>query len=424
MSAQYHDPNQRLSTSPPRSDAWMTLFSAWLAITTTSGYAFSVGVYQDIYSREHDTSVISEGWIGATQLFLMLAVSLPAGMQHDSGQFLSLFQVGSIIFVLGLLILMINESAAFYVKFFYMQSILMGVGAGMVYVPFLAVQADLWGHRSTPAMGIASSGLFVGGTVFPIIQEKMLHNGAVFAQSVRVSLLFTFIGLLVAIICYITESDSDASELLQPRPAGEKLTSLKELLTDAPYMCVAIGGLFMNWGIYFAYIYLQPLVLDHGKDQSFAFHIISILSGAAIPGCILSPLAAEKLGTMNLFTASAFCCPVILAWAFFPATSISGVVVFATLFGFFVGAWFSLLPAVFVNMRNSTVRELGTQMGLAFAVGSVAVLTGTPIYSQLLWPTSQWRPIAFSAVAAMTTGAILFLAARQLMVRRMGTQML
>ncbi|KAI0037924.1 MFS general substrate transporter [Auriscalpium vulgare] len=417
MSAQYHDPNRRLETSPSQSDAWMTLFGAWLAIISTSGSAFAVGVFQDIHSRKPDPSSNIVGWIGATQLFLILAVSLPAGIRHDSGHFKTIFAAGVLIFILGLILLAHNETNASYVQFFYPQSILLGVGAGMVYIPSLAVQTDYWGQRSTLAIGIATSGLFVGGTVFQIMLEQMLNNGAVFAQSVGMSVLFLCVGLPVAFYCCIIGSDSD---VLPPRPAGELLTSLKELLTDAPYMCVAIGGLFMNWGIYFAYIYLQPLVLDHGKDQSFAFHIISILSGAAIPGCILSPLAAEKLGTMNVFTASAFCCPVILAWAFFPATSISDVVVFAALFGFFVGAWFSLLPAVFINMRNST-RELGTQMGFAFAVGSVAVLTGTPIYSQLLGPTFQWTtPIAFSAVAAMTTGATWFLVARHLMIRRLG----
>ncbi|KAI0042199.1 MFS general substrate transporter [Auriscalpium vulgare] len=385
MSLQYHDPNQRQpSSSRPRSEAWTTLFSAWLTIAASSGYAFSVGAYQDMYTREHGASAKSVHWIGAIQLFLILVVSLPAGMQHDSGHFDSLCNFGPFIFACGIVLLSMNESDFYDPYLAYAQSIAIGVGAGMVYVPYLSAQADR--PRSMLAMGIASSGLFVGGTVFPLILQRLLHDGVAFADSATLSLFLAIDVLVVAIFC----------SLPGPLPADEKPTDVKELVTDAPYMCVAIGGLFLNLGIYFAYVYLQLFVIDHGMDHTFAVHTITTLCGAAIPGCILSALAAEKMGTMNVFTASAFCCTGMLTCAFLPATSIAGV--FAALFGFFLGAWFSLLPAVFIQMRES-IEGLGTRMGFAFAVGSVAVFTGTPIYDQLLRSTPQWtRLLAFSAV--------------------------
>ncbi|KAI0043000.1 hypothetical protein FA95DRAFT_1462162, partial [Auriscalpium vulgare] len=78
--------------------AWMTLFGAWLAIAATFGYTFTFGVYQDVYTGAHVASAIGVRWIGATQLSLLLATSLPAGMLHDSGHFRSVITTGSCFF--------------------------------------------------------------------------------------------------------------------------------------------------------------------------------------------------------------------------------------------------------------------------------------------------------------------------------------
>ncbi|KAI0046365.1 MFS general substrate transporter [Auriscalpium vulgare] len=386
------------STHPPQYPvhhggvrAWMTLFGAWLAIAATFGYTYSFGIYQDLYTREHAASATRVSWIGATQLFLLIATGLPAGKLHDLGHFRVVVTVGSVLFTFSLFMVSLLHPDK-YSLLFLSQGIGMGIGAGLVYIPVLAVQADHWGPRTSLAMGVASSGLPVGGTFFPVMLNQLLHNGVSFAWSVRAS-AFLVLGMLLVANVFIKSYPRAQS------PQGEKPSSMKELLTDAPYMCVALGGLFMNWGIYFPYFYLQLYTILHGMDPTFAFYTLTILNGAAIPGRILPNLLAQKYGALNVFTASAFSCAV-LAWAFFGAKSIAGVVAFAVIYGFFAGAWFSLLSPVFGSMSKSK-SELGMRMGFAFAVSSVAALTGTPIDGVLLGSTFPWaKPIAFSAVRA------------------------
>ncbi|KAI0040035.1 MFS general substrate transporter [Auriscalpium vulgare] len=395
--------------------AWMTLLGAWLAIASTFGYTYSFGIYQDFYTRSHAASATRVSWIGSTQLFLLIAMGLPAGKLHDLGHFRVVVGVGSLLFTFSLFMVSLAHPDKYY-ELFLSQGIGMGIGAGLVYIPVLAVQSDHWGPRRTLAMGVASSGLPVGGTFFPIMLNQLLHHGVSYAWSVRAS-AFLALGMLLAANALMTSYPRPPPTKSQQQPAG-----IKALLTDAPYMFVAIGGLFMNWGVYFPYFYLQLYTILHGMDPTFAFYTLTILNGAAIPGRILPNLLAQRYGPMNVFTASAFLCA-ILAWAFFGAKSVAGVVVFAVIYGFFAGAWFSLLSPVFSNMSKSE-RELGVRMGLAFALSSVAALTGTPIDGKLLGSTFPWsKPIAFSAVM-ITIGAVLCLVARQLLVRRLGTHIL
>ncbi|KAI0043001.1 hypothetical protein FA95DRAFT_503188 [Auriscalpium vulgare] len=263
-----------------------------------------------------------------------------------------------------------------YFKFFFTQGIVMGVGAGLVCIPSLAVQTDHWGTQSALAMGIASSGMFVGGTFFPIMLTQLLHNGVSFAWSVRASALVVLGMLLVANAC-MRQSYPRAS-------SGEKRTSMRELATDTPYIFAVIGALCTNWGFYFMYFYLQLNVVHRGVgDRAFAYYTPAILCGAAIPGAILSNLAAAKCGTLIVFAVSATACGSFVMAAILPSPSIAGTVTCAVLFGLPAGAWLSLLPPVCCTMSTSA-RESGVRLGFAFAVSAGAVLIATPINDALM----------------------------------------
>ncbi|KAI0048636.1 MFS general substrate transporter [Auriscalpium vulgare] len=393
----YHDPNQ-LHVGVRR--AWMTLFGAWLAIAATFGYTFTFGVYQDVYTGAHVASAIGVRWIGATQLSLLLATSLPAGMLHDSGHFRSVITTGSCFFTSSLFLLSFVDLGDHYFKFFFTQGIVMGVGAGLVCIPSLAVQTDHWGTHSALAMGIASSGMFVGGTFFPIMLTQLLHNGVSFAWSVRASALVVLGMLLVANAC-MWQSYPRAS-------LGDKRTSIRELVTDTPYMAAVIGGLFTNWGIYFMYFYLQLYVVHRGIDDAFAFYTPAILCGAAIPGAILSNLAAAKCGTFRVFVVSATGCGSLVVLAILPSPSIAGAVICAVLFGFPAGAWLSLLPDVYCTMSTSA-RECGVRLGFAFAVSAGAVLTATPINDALM--SQDWGLPIMLSFLIMFAGTVLCITA-------------
>ncbi|KAI0047179.1 MFS general substrate transporter [Auriscalpium vulgare] len=369
--------------------AWMTLFGAWLAIAATFGYTYSFGIYQDLYTRSHAASATRVSWIGATQVFLFIATGLPAGKLYDKGHFRVVVALGSVIYVFSLMMLSIAHTDKYY-QLFLSQGVGMGIGGGMVYVPALAVQAEHWRNRRTLAMGIASCGVPVGGTFFPIMLNQLLHHSVSFGWSVRASAFLVLGMLVVANFCMTAYPRKSANTSEQP-------TKLKDLITDAPYMCLAIGGIFIQWGLYFPYFYMQLYTILHGMDPTFAFYTLTIMNGAGIPGRILPNLLAETYGPVNMIAVASIGCA-ILAWSFFAVKSVGGVVAFAIIYGFFAGAWFALLSPVLSKMSKNE-KELGIRMGFAFALGSIGALTGTPIDGALLGSTFPWsKPIAFSAV--------------------------
>ncbi|KAI0043302.1 MFS general substrate transporter [Auriscalpium vulgare] len=430
MSAKDDNPNELLPTTQPclvdvGVHAWTTLFGAWLAIAATFGYTFTFGIYQDVYARADVASATGVRWIGATQLSVLLATSLPAGLLHDSGHFRSVVTLGSYLFTFSyvrssyrklctlftagghgrLFMLSLIDLKDHYLKFFFTQGIVMGVAAGLVCIPSLAVQAHHWGPRSTLAMGIASTGLFFGGTFFTIMLNQLLQHGVSFAWTVRVS-SFVVLGMLLVANTCMRRSCPRVEPL-----KGDKRASMRELVTDAPFMCVAIGGLFMNWGIYFVFSYLQQYVIDAGMNRAFAVYTPAILCGAAVLGGILSNLVATKYGTINAFTYTALPCTILILMVI--PTSISGVAVLATISGFPTGAWLSLLPPALRTTSTST-RDCGVRLGLGFAMSAVAVPAGTLVNNWLLGPAPQFE-WGLPAMLVMGAGVLLCVTAQYIM---------
>ncbi|KAI0043848.1 MFS general substrate transporter [Auriscalpium vulgare] len=368
--------------------AWCTLVGAWLAFAATFGYTYSFGVYQDFYTRSHAASASRISWIGSTQCFLIIAIGLPAGKLHDMGYFRHVVLTGSIIYTFSLFMLSFARPESYY-QLFLSQGVGMGIGAGLVYVPSLAVQAQHWRARRSLAMGIVSSGVPAGGIIFPILLNQVFQTSVGFAWTVRAS-AFLVLGMLVA-----------ANLLMSSYPPVAKVGQVKAgvlwLFKDIPYMLLAFSGLFMNWGLFFPYFYLQLFSFIHGMNATFSFYTLAILNSAGVLGRIIPNLFVKQLGPVNLAVAISVGCTAV-TFSLLCITSVGGIVAFALLYGFCAGAYVSLIsPALYSLSENEW--EVGIRLGLALSLSSVGALTGPPIDGALLGDTFQWsKPIAFSGV--------------------------
>lgn len=135
-----------------------------------------------------------------------------------------------------------------YYQIFLSQGIGMGIGAGILFVPAMAIQAHHWRRRRPLAIGvvtagtgfstsfsqaqytdIASKGASIGGIVFPIMLNQLLNGSVGFAWGVRAS-AFLVLGMLLA-----------ANLLMKDNPAitaitRERKQDVKALFFDIPYM--------------------------------------------------------------------------------------------------------------------------------------------------------------------------------------------
>jgi len=168
--------------------AWSTVIGGWvhqlvssilclnssslLTVAVTFGYTNSFGVYQDLYTRSNTASASAISWIGATVLHFCYGTSRWKTSWYGllSPHYYCwihnlCFFVSPLSFIgspsphhFRIFMLSICHEDKFY-QLYLAQGLGMGIGAGLLYAPSVAVQAHHWCSRRSLAMGIVASGL-------------------------------------------------------------------------------------------------------------------------------------------------------------------------------------------------------------------------------------------------------------------------
>ncbi|GAW02045.1 MFS general substrate transporter [Lentinula edodes] len=218
--------------------AWCTVIGGFFAITAVFGYQNAFGVYQDIYVRSNAASA---------QALL------------DFGYFKIMTVMGSAIYVFSIFMVSIAHTDKYY-QLFLSQGLTAGIGAGLVYVPVMAVQTHYWRRLRPVAMGIVITGSSVGGIIFPIMLNRLITNPRVgFAWGVRAS-AFVCLGLLIIANILMTANPPKTR-----KPDPPKLTVL---FTDTAYIFGILGAAAADWGFFFPYFYLQLFAAIKGVSRS------------------------------------------------------------------------------------------------------------------------------------------------------------
>lgn len=92
-----------------------------------------------------------------------------------------------------------------------------------------------------------------------------------------------------------------------------------------------------------------------------------------------------------------------------PASSKQAIIAFSVLFGFFSGAYVSLIAALIVQI--SPLREIGIRTGLVFLLASIGGLTTGPMAGRVLGESGWTGVKVFSGVLCLA-GTTFILAAR------------
>ncbi|KAA1479109.1 hypothetical protein DENSPDRAFT_893740 [Dentipellis sp. KUC8613] len=163
-------------------------------------------------------------------------MGLPAGKLLDLGYFRQTTLAGSIIYTFSLFMVSLTHTDKYY-QIFLSQGIGMGIGAGMLYVPVMAVQAHHWHVHRPLAMGIVISGSSLGGIFFPIMLDQLFHGSAGYAWGVRASAFIVLALLALANVLMTTDPAVSAYKKAKP--------DIKGFLHDAPVFD-SISPTFIN----------------------------------------------------------------------------------------------------------------------------------------------------------------------------------
>ncbi|KAK7017171.1 MFS general substrate transporter [Favolaschia claudopus] len=389
--------------------AWATVVGAFLIQFCGFGYTTSFGVYQDFYVRDYlshsSSSAIS--WIGSVNALLIISVGLFIGRLYDRGHFRLLLYGGCFLQAFSLFMLSLARRQHLY-QMFLTQGVGLGLGAGMVYIPSVAIVSHYFHKKRALAMAIVASGSSFGAIVHPIMLNHTLHNTLGFGSAVRASAGVVSGSLLLACL------------LMRPRLPPTQSNpqfwrSLWRFCHDVPYVLATLGLAFFSITFYWPLFFLQLDTITHGIDKTFAFYSLVIFNASSFVGRICPGFFAHSLGIANMATASAGG-GAVLVLGMIGISNVASVVVLCIFGGFFSGMFITMM-APLVSVLTHDLSELGLRMGLFFAMEGIGGLIGPPINGALngrdfVW----WRACLFSGLSGLVSFG--FFVAMILSVRR------
>ncbi|OCT47460.1 MFS monocarboxylate transporter [Cladophialophora carrionii] len=419
--------------------AWSIACAAHLIIFNAWGFVNSYGLFQTYYVQVMKIGGESSvAWIGTTQVFVLFGMGTWTGRALDAGFFRSQYIVGSIISVTGLFLLSLCKS---FWQIFLAQTLCVGFGYGLSFVPTLALVSTYFDQKRSTALAVAVTGSCTGGLVFPAIAETMLPRVG-FPWAMR-TIAFVQLACVIA-----------AGLVLKPRLPPRRSGPIVEwsAFKEAPYTLYLIGSFLYFWSVYVGWFIkiwrgpheeLRPslsfswvgppaarstIYLTHeaggpvrrfigtfarnalGATQATSINLLMVLNGVGVVGRMLPAYVAQRwVGGLNLMIPLAIVASIIL-YCWIAVDSMSGLWVFAVTYGIVAHGLQSLFPIVLANLTKDPSKA-GVRSGMGFTIVGLAVLTGSPIAGALI-ETNGGRFIGlqlFSATTMVAAAAVLLL---------------
>ncbi|WWC89326.1 uncharacterized protein L201_004247 [Kwoniella dendrophila CBS 6074] len=387
--------------------AWLCVLGAWLTMFTTFGYANSFGVFQSYYIFKYpEVSASDISWVGSVQLFFQFALGAVTGPLFDRGYFYHLMFTGTVLYVIC--IFMTSLCKEFW-QTMLAQGLGLGIGIGIILLPSFSIIPQYFKNRRALAMGIAVTGSSTGAIVLPIMLNRLLRVHS-FERSVQYTGYLLLGCLIIANLCFKPRVPPKSTT--QPRP------SPLQIFNDLPYCLAVAAFFFITWGQFFPIYYLQVYGEHHGLPENLTQYTLAILNAASIFGRIIPNHLADRFGSLNMITICSFFTGAMV-FTIFGASSVGGLIVVAILYGFFSGAYVSLMvPSLMAFAKN--FNEIGSRSGYGMMIFSLAALTGTPIQGALLDKYGFYAPTVFTGICILVGAAFMLLSTR-LQSKRKGT---
>jgi len=386
---------------------WLAVAGAFLLQFCTIGYLFTWNVFEAHYNHVTltDSDPAAVRWIGSFQLFFTFALSYQAAKLADAGYFSYVVMAGSGLFLTCLFLLSFVAEEQFGLVFL-CQGIGMGIGVGLVLVPSSTVALAYFRRWRGLALGIVMSGGSFGGMIFPLILRSCIpHRGL--SGAIRVTAFIVFAALFIATGLLILPLRTDRDKLPLPQFQLIKYSS------DIWYVYAGISTCVAMLVIFFPSMYLELLGVERGADPVTSFNsgIISSLTG--VIGGVLLGFMSDMYGIWNIMI------PVSggVALTLFTMCAVQGpksLVAHSIFYGFFSGAWLSLLVTALSSLATKT-EEMGTRVGLVLTGSSVFALFSFAIQNALLGTKFNWTaPSVFSGILFLGVTVLAFLSRAKL----------
>lgn len=314
--------------------AWLTVLGAFGAQFSTFGYATSYGVYETYYSetllRDHSLSEIA--WIGSVQTWALLSTSIVSGPLADRFGLRAVLWPSTAVYVLA--VLMVSFCSEYW-QFLLCQGFLLGISAGMIFVPCVSAVAHHFRQKSGLAMALASTGSPLGGIVFPLLLGKLLHGtdiGFGWAQRIVAVLI---LAVLLGCTCFNSRTSAG-------RRSGPLI--LLSAFKIPVYTLQVCAMVFLFLGVFTPYVFVAEYGVRNSMPEELATYMFAIMNAGSLFGRILGGAASLRLGPFNVMVLAAFLAAILL-FSWLGISSTPALVVFAAAYGAVSGVLIGIMIA-------------------------------------------------------------------------------
>ncbi|KAJ5643634.1 uncharacterized protein N7484_006141 [Penicillium longicatenatum] len=406
-----------LDSLPPEGGlrGWLCCAGGSLGLFATLGFLNAIGIFQTTYQetllKDYTSSDIS--WIFTIQLALIWAPGSLFGRIVDTYGPRPVMLPCTFLCVFSLCM---TSLCTEYYQIILAQGICYGLGAGGIFTTCLVCVSQWFVKQRGLAMGITVAGSSIGGVIFPFFLQLVMEDVG-FNGMVRYTALFVGI-ILIGAFFLVTAR-------LPPKKWNSEMAWIDfTLFKNRGFAFYAIGSYFVMWGLWAPFDYLPSMAQLSGMSDSLALYLIAIVNAASFFGRVIPGHIGDKVGYFNVITGSALlsCIMILCLWLPFDYhSSNAGLIVFAVAYGFFSGAFVSIMMPCCA--KSGSLETLGRQIGTYQGVIAISCLTGLPIMGAILGKqhNSTYEGMQVFAIVTMFVGFVFLLVSRNVLAAAHGT---
>ncbi|KAF9214157.1 hypothetical protein BGZ59_004214 [Podila verticillata] len=330
--------------APPMDTSWygyVIVAASFIIYFIVFGTEHTFGVYQEYYSSPEAEPWLKNTTSQGVAMIGTLATTFTYLLGAFSGRFADRagYRISA---VLGAVIMgagLIGASFAKSLSTLYIcQGVVLGVGSSLVYLPAVSCPAHWFERYRSIAIGIVVCGSGLGGLVLGPLTEFMISR-------VGVQWTLRFQGIL----CLV--------------------------------------------GIAFA--------VFHGETATTGALMIGILNGASLLGRLSLGFVTDRVGRINMLFICALISGLSILCIWSVATTVPVLTVFAVVYGFTCGGYFSVIPSVIADIYG--LDRLTTVTGLLYGSIGFGYLIGSPVSGYLLDITKPNTSYVYVVIFSGTT---------------------
>jgi MFS family permease len=363
-----------------------------------------VGVFQDYYQRKllssYSPSTIA--WIPSLEIFMMFAGGPVYGKIFDDYGPRYLLGIGSFFHVFGL---MMTSNASQYYQILLGQGICSSLGSSAVFYAATSSLATWFFQRRALAFGITAAGSSVGGVIFPILVQRLIPQVG-FPWAMRTA---AFLILFMLIIANLT-----LKSRLAPNPRRFDIMDFIRPMKELPFDVVMLASFLTFFGIFIPFNYIILQAQAAGMSQELSSYILAIVNGVSVFGRTIPGYLGDKMGRFNVISIMNLMAGIMVLAVWIPARNNVGIIVFGAFYGFFSGAFVSMIPACIAQI--SDIRQIGVRTGTIYAITSAAALCGNPVAGALVGSGGNFLHLQIFCGVTIVAGSVAFVSARVVLV--------